>query len=79
MYRMCISNSHVNVYFVLPGLGPAAEALLFWQKDPKPFPPRSAQFHRADANNGEAAQLAGLKQGPPLDLSVSPIGRPEGG
>ena len=38
-------------------------ALLFRQKDPKPFPPRSALFHRADAGNGRAAQLAGLRQG----------------
>ena len=50
-----------------------------WQKDPKLFSPRSATFNRADASNGGEAQLAGLRQGPPLDLSVSPVGRSAGG
>jgi hypothetical protein len=57
------------------------------KKAPKPFSPRSAPFNRADAGNGRAAQLArpalsfveGLRQGPPLDLSVSPVGRSAGG
>ena len=30
--------------FVLPGFAPAGEALLFWQKDPKPLTPHLALF-----------------------------------
>ncbi len=52
---------------------------LFRQKDPKPFPPRSPTLNRSDANDGEADQLAGLRQGLSMDLSVSPVGRPAGG
>ena len=59
---------------VEPGFGPAAEIPLFRQKDPKPFPPRSATLNRADVGNGGVDQLARLKQGPPLCLSVSPVG-----
>ena len=69
-----------------PGFAPAAEALLFRQKDPKPLPPSSATFNRADADNGGADQLArpalsfveGLKQGPPADESVPPLGQTAG-
>jgi len=61
-----------------PGVGPAAEVLLFRQKDPKPCSPSLATSHRADAGDGGAAQLARLKQGPPMDLSVSPVGQPAG-
>lgn len=48
-------------------------------KGHKPIPSRSAACNRADACNGGVAQLAGLRQGPPLDLSVSPVGLPAGG
>jgi hypothetical protein len=33
----------------MPDFGPAAEVLFFWEKDPKPFSPRSATLNRADA------------------------------
>jgi len=36
----------------MPGFGPAAEALLFRQKDPKPLTPSSAKSNRADAGDG---------------------------
>ena len=62
----------------MPGFGPAAEVLFFREKDPKPCSPRSSTLHCADAGLQWAAQLARLKQGPPDDWSVSPIGRPEG-
>jgi hypothetical protein len=56
----------------VPGVGPAAEVLLFRQKDPKPLTPRSASLDWADAGK-RAGQLArpalsfveGLRQGPP--------------
>ncbi len=38
-----------------------------------------AALNRADADKGGADQLAGLRQGPPFGLSVSPVGRPAGG
>ena len=41
-------------------------------------PPRPATFYCADACNGGVAQLAGLRQGPPIFGSASPIGRPAG-
>jgi len=73
----------------MPGFGPAAE-LVAWrvpkgapfvveEKDPKPFSPRSATLDRVDASLWRADQLAGLRQGPLLDWSVSPVGRPAGG
>ena len=46
---------------------------------PFTFSPSSATLNRADAGQGGAAQLAGLKQGLPMDLSVSPVSRPAGG
>ncbi len=61
-----VSSTLVSMCFsVLPGFAPAGEALLFWQKDPKPFSPSSAAFNRADADHGGADQLARLRQGPP--------------
>jgi hypothetical protein len=68
-----------SLFNQIRGFAPAVEALLFRQKDPKPFPPRSTTFNRADVGNGGTAQLAGLRQGPPLGLSVSPVSRPAGG
>ena len=42
---------------------PKGATVVVEQTAPKPFPPRSALFHRADAGNGRAAQLAGFRQG----------------
>jgi len=36
----------------VPGFGPAAEVLLFRQKDPKPLTPRSASLEGTDAGYG---------------------------
>ena len=58
----------------MPGFGPAAEALLFWQKDPKPLTPRPASLHETDARYRRADQLASLTQGPPAHESVNPEG-----
>src|SRR5688572_6852931 len=68
-----VLNPGVNIISVLPGFAPAGEALLFRQKVPKPFPPKSAISNRADASKGGAAQLARLRQGPPFILSVRPL------
>jgi len=79
---------------VLPGFGQAAEApstalrtgLLFPQKDPKPLTPHLASLKRMDASLRRADQLVesilsfaeGLKQGPPDDKSVPPLGQTAG-
>ena len=60
---------------VLPGFAPAGEALLLRQKDPKPVTPRLASLERTDACLRRADQLASLKQGPPPDTSVPPLGQ----
>ena len=65
-------------FSVLPGFAPAGEALLFRQKDPKPLTPRLASLERMDASLRRADQLAPLKQGPPADESVPPLGRTAG-
>lgn len=65
---------------------PKCSTFVVEEKDPKPFSPRSATFNRVDGGIGGVAQLArtvlsfvkGLRQGPHLDLSVSPVGRSEG-
>jgi hypothetical protein len=62
----------------MPGFGPAAEVLLFRQKDPKPATPRPASLNKANAGLGWAGQLAMLKQGPPVDESVPLWGRTAG-
>ena len=54
----------------MPGFGPAAEVLLFRQKDPKPLTPRPASSDETNASHRRAGQLAVLKQGPPVDGSV---------
>jgi len=64
-------------FSAMPGLGPAAEALLCWQKDPKPMMPRSAKLDGTDAR-WRADQLARLKQGPQDNKSARPRGRPAG-
>ena len=61
----------------MPGFGPAAELLLFRQKDRKPLTPSSASSMRTDAVE-RAAQLAVLKQGPLEDKSVRPWGQTAG-
>ena len=45
-------------------IGGSRSATLVRQKNPKPFPPRPATLNRSDAGNGEAHQLAKLRQGP---------------
>ena len=70
-----------------PGLGPAAEVLFLWEKDPKPLPPRLASFRNGETPTlRRADQLAelvlsfveGLKQAPLADKSVPPLGHPAG-
>jgi hypothetical protein len=62
----------------MPGFGPAAEVLLFRQKDPKPLTPLPASTDEASAGYGRAGQLAVLTQGPPVHESVHPCGRAAG-
>ncbi len=70
----------------MPVLGPAAEPLLFRQKEPKPLTPRPASFTEMDPRHGRASQLAapvlrfleGLKQGSLAHASVHPEGRAAG-
>ena len=62
----------------MPGFGPAAELLLFRQKDPKPLTPRPVTLEWSDANHRRAGQLAALKQGPPIDEGVPPRRRAAG-
>ncbi len=61
----------------MPGFGPAAEVILFRQKDPKPLTPRLARSDGNDADLGRADQLATLKQGPPAK-GVLPLGQTAG-
>jgi len=60
-----------------PGFGPAAEALFFREKDPKPLTPRLASLNVTNANVRRADQLATLRQGPLGDKSVRPRGQPK--
>jgi hypothetical protein len=48
------------------------------QKAPKPLTPRVAALERMDASLRRADQLAPLKQGPPADKSVPPLGQTAG-
>jgi len=82
-----LNGTLMSTWFsVLPGLAPAGEALFFWEKVPKPLTPRLASSKRRDASFRRADQLAesilsfveGLKQGPPADGSVPPLGHPAG-
>jgi hypothetical protein len=59
------------------GFGPAAEVLLLRQKAPKPMP-RLASLERPDVILRSADQLAPLKQGPPAEESVPPLGQTAG-
>jgi hypothetical protein len=70
----------------MPGFVPAAELLLFRQKDPKPLTPRLARSEGKTADLRRADQLAelvlslveGLKQGPPADKNFPPLGQTAG-
>jgi hypothetical protein len=75
-------------FSVLPGFAPARE-LVAWRvpegatvvvegKDPKPLTPRLASLERTDASLRRADQLAPLKQGPPADEGVPPLGQTAG-
>jgi hypothetical protein len=75
-------------FSVLPGFAPAAE-LVAWrvpkgatfvveQKDPKPLTSHLALLERTDASLRRADKLAALKQGPPADESVPPLGQTAG-
>ncbi len=77
--RMMVGSHSLESYrfSVLPGFGPAAEVLLFRQKDPKPLTPSLAGLHGTNAR-GRASQLATLKQGPQKIKSVRPWGQPAG-
>ena len=55
-----------------------ARPFLFRQKGPKPLTPRLASLKRTDASLRRADQLAPLKQGPPGDESVPPLGQTAG-
>ena len=71
---LIVHHTHVSLCFsVLPGFGPAAEVLLFRQKDPKPLTPCSADEDGTDAR-GRADQLAALRQGPQDHRIVRPRG-----
>ncbi|MDH3771196.1 MAG: hypothetical protein OET79_09470, partial [Nitrospirota bacterium] len=48
------------------------------QKAPKPLTPRLVSLERTDASLRRADQLAPLKQGPPADESVPPLGQTAG-
>ena len=70
-YGACVEPTVVSKWLlVLPGFAPANEPLLFRQKWPKPVTPRPATLEGTDASLRRAGQLAGLRQGPPDDLSV---------
>ena len=74
-----VNPTLVSTWFsVLPGFAPAGEALLFRQKAPKPLTPRLVSLERMDASLRRADQLAPLKQGPPADESVPPLGQTAG-
>ena len=74
-----VHPTHASMGFsVLPGFAPAGEALLFRQKAPKPVTPRLALLEGTDASLRRADQLAPLKQGPPPDKSVPPVGQTAG-
>ncbi len=71
--RWSVNPSHVYIpllgrkdFQCCRGFGPAAEALLFRQKDPKPLTPNLAKLDEMDARHRRARQLATLTQGPPL-------------
>ena len=65
-------------FSALPGFALAGEALLFRQKAPKPLTPHLALLEGTDASLRRADQLAPLKQGPPAEESVPPLGQTAG-
>ena len=48
------------------------------EKAPKPLTPRLASLERTNASLRRAGQLAPLKQGPPADESIPPLGQTAG-
>ena len=65
---------------------PKGATFVVEQKDPKPLTPRLASWERTDVNLRRADQLAesilshveGIKQGPPTEERVPPLGRTAG-
>ena len=51
--HISITGNELNL-LQMPGFVPAAEALLFRQKDPKPLTPHPASLNRTDADFGRA-------------------------
>jgi hypothetical protein len=88
MPRTCVPNSPVHVMFCVAGFRPGRRGIAWRvpkgativveQKAPKPGAPRLASLERTDANLRRADQLASLKQGPPADESVPPLGQTVG-
>jgi len=60
-----------------PGFGPAAEALLFRQKDPKPLRPSLASFDGGGAAEGECPNSLRSNKGH-QDKAPSPPGQSAG-
>ena len=56
----------------MPSLSSAVEALMFRQKDPKPLTPRVALLEKVDTICVWAGQLAVLRQGPLIHVSIHP-------
>ena len=78
MNRCFLPDSRIIVIVCVSVVfGPAAEPLLFRQKEPKPLTPRPASFNETDARHGRASQLAALKQGSP-DHVARPLRGPGG-
>ena len=75
--NISLTENELNL-LEMPGFVPAAEILLFRQKDPKPLTPHSASLEKANAGHGRADQLAGLRQGPPVHENVRLWGRMAG-
>ncbi len=61
------------------GFRPGSRGPFLSGKGPKTISTQVGTLNRPDASHGGADQLAGLKQGPLFELSVSPFGRPAGG
>ena len=85
--KKALAGEHIALVFptlvsrgfsVLPGFAPGGELLFFREKEPKPLTPRLASLERTDASLKRADQLAPLKQGPPADESVPPLGQTAG-
>ncbi len=62
----------------MPGLGPAAEPLLFRQKWPKPLTPSLAKFLGRTQDREERTNLLRSDKGPQIKEGVRPEGQPAG-